>query len=184
MSEPFVIKVSRAIDSAAVLAGSGQQLSDGERRPRPGQAGDDAGREALMQTVAALKAAAAKLNEFFERMVTGHREAIARLSVEIARKILQQKVSDKDYEIESIVTEALKNAPSHEDIVVHLNPEDLGRFQDLKETDTDTVFGGVKFAADGKVGCAECVVETPKGIVESVIEGHLEQVSRVLTKAV
>ena len=182
MSEAFVIKVSRAIDSAAVLAGSGQQLRDGERQQRPGSGGDDAGRESLMQTAAALKAATAKLNEFFERMVTAHREAIARLSVEIARKILVQKVSDKDYEITSIVTEALKNAPSHQDIVVHLNPEDLGRFQDLKET--ETVFAGVKFAADGKVGCAECVVETPKGIVESVIEGHLEQVSRVLTKAV
>ena len=173
MSEAFVIKVSRAIDSAAVLAGSGQQLRDGEKLSRPGPGGEDAGLEALTQTVAALKAAAAKLNEFLERMVTGHREAIARLSVEIARKILVQKVSDKDYEIASIVTEALKNAPSHQDIVVHLNPEDLGRFQDLKET--ETVFAGVKFAADGKVGCAECVVETPKGIVESVIEGHLER---------
>jgi len=183
MPEQLVINLSRAIDSAAV-AGSNRQMRDGERQQTSGPGRDDAGRESLMQTIAALKAAAARLNDFFERMVTGHREAIARLSVEIARKILQQKVSDKDYEIASIVTEALKNAPSHQDIVVHLNPDDLKKLQDLKETQPDTVFGSVKFAADTKVGCAECVVETPKGIVESVIEEHLEQVSRVLTKPV
>ena len=34
------------------------------------------------------------------------------------------------------------------------------------------------------IGAAECVIETPKGKVESLIDEHLEQVARALSKAV
>ncbi len=60
----------------------------------------------------ALERAAKKLQSVYERMVVEHRQAIAKLSIEIARKILSQKVKDGDYQIESIVQEALNNAPA------------------------------------------------------------------------
>ena len=41
---------------------------------------------------------------------------------------------------------------------------------------------GVKFVPDTNVGRAECVVETPKGIVESLIDRHLDQVGSALKK--
>ena len=79
---------------------------------------------------------AIKLNRFYEGLFTEQKEAIAKLSVEIARKILVQKVQDGDYRIEEIVKEALTNAGSHKDIVVHLNPKDFEEYQKLqKEAD-------------------------------------------------
>jgi flagellar biosynthesis/type III secretory pathway protein FliH len=111
-------------------------------------------------------------------MVSAHREAIARLSVEIAAKVLARKVGEKDYEIESIIAEALKSAPTRQDIVVRLNPGDYEAVQEAASA-KDT-FGSIAFVADQSIGRAECVVETPKGTIESMIDGHLEHVCRVL----
>ncbi len=134
------------------------------------------------QAIQALQATAKKLQVVCNRMIVEHRQAIAKLAVEIARKILAQKVQEGDYKIETIVQEALNNSPTRQDIVVRLNPQDLSRLQQI-QGDSGT-FDGVKFVADAGIGPAQCVIETPKGKVESLIEEHLEQVSRALGKAI
>ena len=130
----------------------------------------------------ALDSAAEKLCLVYEKMISEHRQAIAKLSIEIARKILSQKVKDGDYQIESIVQEALNNAPSRQNIVVRLNPQDLAKCQQMQQG--DNTLASVKLVADPTIGAAECIVETPKGKVESLIEGHMEQITRALSKVV
>ena len=124
-----------------------------------------------------------KLNELYDSIFAGQREEIARLSVEIARKILMQKVEDGNYEIESIVKEALKNAPTHEDLVVHLNPQDLAQCQKAQQEGATGPLAGIKFVADSNIGRAECLLETGKGIVKSLIDEHLERIGKALEKA-
>jgi flagellar biosynthesis/type III secretory pathway protein FliH len=136
-----------------------------------------------MQICQALQDAINKVNELQENLFNEHKEQIAKLSVEIARKILVQKVQEKDYEIESIVKEALKNAPTRQDVVVHLNPEDLIQCQKLQQDDTAGTLAGVKFVSDPNIGRAECLLETPKGMIESFINEHLEQIDQALKKA-
>ena len=118
-----------------------------------------------------------------EKMIVEHRQAIAKLAVEIARKILSQKVKEGDYQIESIIQEALNNAPTRQDVVVRLNPQDIARCQQMQQQG-EGVIAGVKLVADSGIGPAQCVIETPKGKVESLIDEHLEQVGRALGKAV
>ena len=130
-----------------------------------------------------LEAVAAKLQLVYERAIVEHRQAIAKLAVEIARKILAQKVKDGEYQIESIIHEALNNSPTRQDIVVRLNPQDFTRCQQMQQQG-EAAFAGIKFVADAGIGPAQCVVETPKGKVESLIDEHLEQVGRALSKAV
>ena len=130
-----------------------------------------------------LQSLAAKLNQFYDEIFTGHKEQIAKLSVEIARKVLMQKIQDGDYEIESIVKETLKNAPVHQDIVVHLNPQDLTVCQKVQADKGDGNLTGVKLVADPNIGRAECVLESSKGIIKSLIEEHLEQIGKALEKA-
>ncbi len=141
-------------------------------------------KEGLVQVCQALQDAANKVNEFQENLFKEHKEEIAKLSVEIARKILVQKVQEGDYEIESIVKEALKNAPTHQDVVVHLNPEDLVQCQKLQRDDATGTLAGIKFVSDPNIGRAECLLETPKGIIESLIDEHLERIGKALEKAV
>lgn len=146
----------------------------------PGQ-DSEAQKTAFLQAYQALNVVVAKLNEFYDKVFVEHKDEIANLSVEIARKVLMQKVENGDYEIESIVKEALESAPTRKDIVVHLNPEDLAQCQKAQQDGTD--LAGIKFVSDSNIGRAECLLESPKGIIESMIEKHLERVCKALQKA-
>ncbi len=143
----------------------------------------EAEKAAYLQTCRILKDLSAKLKEFYDKIFSEHREEIAKLSVEIARKILVQKVQNGDYEIESIVKEALKEVPTHQDTVVHLNPDDLIQFQKAQQEEPDSVLSGIKFISDANVGRAECVLENPKGIIKSLIDKNLEVIGQALEKA-
>lgn len=136
----------------------------------------------LVQALETLETLTSNLQMVYERAIVEHRQGIAKLAVEIARKILAQKAKDGDYEIESVIAEALKNAPTRQDVVVRLNPQDFVNFQQVQQSDKN--FAGIKFTSDPAIGPAQCVVETPKGKIESLIEEHLEQVARVLNKTV
>ena len=142
----------------------------------------EAQKAAFIQANQALKEVVGKLNKFCDSAFSAHKEEIARLSVEIARKILVQKVANGDYEIQSIVKEALETAPSHEDLVVHLNPDDLSQYEKLGQDEAGEDMPGVKFVADSNISQAECLLETPKGTIESVIDQHLDEVGKALMK--
>jgi flagellar biosynthesis/type III secretory pathway protein FliH len=137
----------------------------------------------LNQTCKALDDLAGKLEQLQDEMVQSHREQIARLAVEIARKILVQKVKDKDYEIEAIVQEALANAPTPHGIVVHLNPDDLVACQQLQQNRPDGPFAHIELMANHSVGPAECMLETPKGMIKSLMDEQLEAIALALGKA-
>jgi flagellar biosynthesis/type III secretory pathway protein FliH len=42
--------------------------------------------------------------------------------------------------------------------------------------------GGISFVGDPNIGQAECVLETPKGIIESFINEHIERLGEALKK--
>jgi flagellar biosynthesis/type III secretory pathway protein FliH len=136
----------------------------------------------LSQVCCTLKGVVDKLNQFHNETLAEAKGEIAKLSVEIARKILVQKVQEGDYEIESIIKEALPTAPTHQDVVVHLNPEDLAQCEKALQDDSSGALTGIKLVPDPNIGRAECMLETPKGMVESLIEEHLEQIGKALTK--
>jgi len=167
-------------------ASAGYELNGSEASnvPRVTPSQDlEAQKTAFMQSCRVLNGVVGKLNEFCEKIFAEHREEIARLSVEIARKILMQKVQDGDYEIESIIKEALKNIPTRQDVVVHVNPEDFNRCQKAGQDEPNGILSGIKFVSDPNIGRAECLVESPKGIIRSLIDEHLEQIGKALQKA-
>jgi flagellar biosynthesis/type III secretory pathway protein FliH len=135
------------------------------------------------QACQALNGVIAELNQFCEKLYAGHREEIAGLSVEIARKILIQKVENGDYEIESIIKEALKNVPGSQDLTVHLNPEDIETCQKAQKDGPGNVLAGIKLIPDPNIGRAECLLESPKGIIKLLIDDSLERISKALGKA-
>ena len=192
MHSTVTINLAKPIRSVKILDNYG---GDGESSRQSGVTGavnpgqdkltEDLGiqKSALSQICQILQKLVDELNQLHEKIFAEHREEISKLSVEIARKILMQKVRDGDYEIESIVKEALKNTPTRQDLVVHLNPEDLAQCQKLQQTDASGTLAGIKFVADSNIGRAECLLETPKGVIESAINEKLEIIGKALTKA-
>jgi flagellar biosynthesis/type III secretory pathway protein FliH len=143
----------------------------------------EAQKAAFTQACETLNNVIAKLNQFCDKLYAGRSEEIARLSVEIARKILMQKVENGDYEIESIIKEALKSTPGGQDVVVHLNPEDIETCRKAQQQEPGGVFAGIKLIPDPNIGRAECLLESPKGIVKSLIDDNLERICKALEKA-
>jgi flagellar biosynthesis/type III secretory pathway protein FliH len=177
------------IEGAPHLNGRGTELPHDEQMDSQAGAGQvlvqdsEARKAAFSQVCQALNGVVARFNEFCGKVFAQHKEDIARLSLEIARKILVQKVENGDYEIEAIVKETLTNAPGHQDVVVHLNPQDLAQCQKAQQDEPAGAFCGIKFVSDPNIGRAECLLESPKGIIESVIEQHLERIGKALKKA-
>ncbi len=134
----------------------------------------------LCQTVNGL---AAKLNDLHQQTVAQHRSDIAKLAVEIARKILTHKVNKGEYDIQAIVEEALKRAPTRQNLVVRVNPEDLTTCQQCQQENPGTQFAELDLVADWGIARADCLVETPKGIVKSFVEEHLARIGEALEKA-
>ena len=184
-----VIQLAKPISGVKILTG----FSGGSATATPDAVGElmPSGNESVKVGVAqqhlyqeacrTLEEITGRLNQFCREIFSSHHEAIARLSVEIARKVLRRNVSDGDYEIEAIIKEALKNAPQSTHTVVRLNPQDLTTLQKLQESGQE-IFSGVELAADPAIGRAEYVVENPKGIIKVLIDEHLEHISKALIK--
>jgi flagellar biosynthesis/type III secretory pathway protein FliH len=134
------------------------------------------------QSCQTVDAIAANLGKLYQDTMANNHADIVKLAVEIARKILKHKVSQGDYDIQAIVEESLKRAPTRQNIVIRLHPEDLGPCQRYQQENPGNPFAELVFTADWSVGRGECLVETPKGIVKSFIEEHLEHISEALQK--
>ncbi len=191
MPSTFAINLAKPIESVRILDGyssNAQSSVTDSMNPAANTEQTEliedlkAQRRLFSDTCQTLQGLVVKLNQFYDEIFTGHKEEIAKLSVEIARKILTQKIQDGDYEIETIVKETLKNAPTHQDLVVHLNPEDLADCQKTQQNDNGSTLAGIKFVADANIGRAECVLESPKGVIRSLIDEHLEQIGKTLKK--
>ena len=190
MSGSVTVNLSKPIVSAIILDNYSEGMGAGLSARDSGSSGEqilmqdlEAQKALFSQSCRTLKSVVARLNEFCDKLFSEHKEEIAKLSVEIARKVLMQKVQEGDYEIESIVKEALKSAPERHDVVVHLNAEDFAQCEKAQQNEkTGNSLAGVKFVSDDNIGRAECMVETPKGVIESLIEEHLERIGKALKK--
>jgi len=193
MSQTLTINLNKPIISATVLddyaGGVGSKMSSPGRADSEANTGQipiqdlEAQKAVFLQACQTLNGVITRLNQFCDKMYAEHREEIARLSVEIARKILMQKVENGDYEIESIIKEALKNAPGSQDVIVHLNPEDLEKCQKAQQDGPGGVLAGIKLIPDPNIGRAECLLESPKGIIKSLIDDNLERIGKALGNA-
>ena len=186
MSQTTTIKVENPISSVTLLVDSPvhtKALDKEENTKMTLPESQQAELKTLTDVYQALQDAVNKVNDYQEMLFQKHKEQIAKLSMEISRKVLMQKVREGDYKIESIIKEVLENAPARKDIVVHLNPEDFVQFEKLKQNDTGVSLDGIKFISDPVIGRAECLLETPKGAIESLIEKHLEQIGKALENA-
>ena len=177
-SAPEVGSVDGTNDRAA-----GEQIEAAVRAKRLGALKDiEARQDRLAQLCKTVNDIVGNLNRLYEETLAAHRSDIAKLSVEIARRILMYKTSQGDHDMRAIVEEALKRAPTRQNITVRVNPEDFSACQQLQKEYPDSPLAELDIVADWSIARADCLVETPKGIVKSFVEDHLERISEALVK--
>ncbi|MBN1506857.1 MAG: hypothetical protein JW955_08425 [Sedimentisphaerales bacterium] len=187
MPETLTIHLARPITAVCMTDAPGPSArapaSEPEIRHSPCETRNAPDRSAeLAQLCGLVKSLADNLGRLYEEAVANHRREIARLAVEISRRILAQRVANGDYEVQAVIEEALKRAPTHQNVVVRVNPQDLPPCQKLQQDDADGPFSGLQFVADRSIARADCLVETPKGIVQSFVEQHLDRIGEALVK--
>lgn len=167
-----------ALDEGRPVPGVDTSVVTAQQRPALDESrGQQAHLATLCQIVGKV---AEELGRLQEETLRHNRNEIAKLAVEIARKLTMYQVERGDYDLRAIVEEALSRAPTRQNIVIHVNPEDLPRCQQLQKDNADGPFGELEFTADWSVARAECLVETPKGIVKSFVEERLERIGEAL----
>jgi flagellar biosynthesis/type III secretory pathway protein FliH len=192
MSETITIEFERLIESVELADGAGGAMSApqavepgssvvGTDANVSGSPGENLQKQDLVDVFQALDSAAKELKHIQQNIIREHKEQIAKLAVEIARKVLMQEINEGDYEIEAIIQEALNNVPTMQNVVVHLNPEDFAQCQISEAENEEEKFKDIKLIPDPNIGKAECLVETPKGMIESVIDEHLESIAKAFT---
>jgi len=129
--------------------------------------------ESIVETLSTMQ------SELFRR----HRDDIINLAVEISRRILTHRIEQDDYKIQDVIKQALDDAPTQKDIVIRLNPKDYAQIEQLTKSPEKDFAKGATFVADASIAPAHCLLETPKRIVESFIDGHLDRISEALKKA-
>jgi len=175
MSQTITIQLERPIKSANLFGSSSCSTEAGSI-----SAESTSDNKSMMQLCQVLQNAANKANEFQEILRKGHKKQIAKLSVEIARKILLKEIKNGNYDIEAIVNEALNSAATRKDLVVYLNPEDFARVQNIQQDGGS--LSGVTFMEDGNIGKAECRLESAKGRIASLIDEQLIRIEEALNK--
>jgi len=187
MPETLRIHLAGPIATARLVDGPGAssrvQPSECQiRNPKSEIRNSESQSQELSQLCALVGNLADKLSTVHEQTLANYRSDIAALAVEIARKALAQRVAGGDYDIQTVVDEALKRAPTQQNIVVRVNPEDLPQCQKLQQDNPDGRWAALEFVADWSIARADCLVETPKGIVKSFVEQHLERIGEALTR--
>lgn len=137
----------------------------------------------LAELGAVMEAINSKLSDSYEKFINGHNEEIAKLSVEIARRILASKIDQNDYRIEGVIKQTLSEMPNQNDIEIHLNPLDLEILRQLIDDDAQHPLALHTMVADLNIGKAECEIIGPRGKVRSMINQKLEHIEELLKKA-
>ena len=164
-------------EQAARLA----ELQRAQARLAEEQRATQAQRAGLASACQALTAASQQVEAFRAELLAEAEGQLLSLAVEIARKVLMQEIQAERYQIDPIVAEALRRVPTHGGVVVHLNPGDCAHCQAALKHEGDPQ--QVRFVADVNVQPGECLLETPEGIVESSVDGHLAAIAEGLGKA-
>jgi flagellar assembly protein FliH len=175
----LTVNITGNINSVGMVDDSAG-VSTPEGSPGQEAASREAQNENVNRLCTALSQSAENLQNFQEELFSSHRDQIIRLSIEIAKKILIKDTQERNYDIEKILGDALKTVPSQQDVVVRLNPTDLQEYQQITSDSDGNAIANIQFTADPGIGLAECVVETNKGMVEYLIEEHLDQISKAL----
>ncbi len=136
---------------------------------------------ALAGAKQALLSAIKQTDGLRQSIVASAEQEIVQLAIDVARKVLMQEIQAQRYEIDPIVQAALGQVSSdRQEVIVHLNPDDLKRCTQAGQCENDDSGSPVSFVADPTVRPAECLLKTPHGIVKSVVDEHLDEIAAAL----
>lgn len=143
------------------------------------------GREEARGELAGVSAALAKAlletAELKGKLMQEAEEDLLKLSVAIARKVMQRELAADPRVLAGLVRGALEAANASDEIVVRLNADqyplvaECREFQELAAGERSITFKG-----DPALPAAGCLVETVRGVIDAGLDAQLDEILRRL----
>lgn len=136
----------------------------------------------LANVFKSLRDGVAALNDLRSRVVKESEEDLLKLAVMIARKVIQQEITQSPRVLSRIVAAAVSECSDRDRVVIHLNPNDYA----VVAADRQVFLGAlgeegqISLISDDAIGPGGCLVETATGTVDARIEAQLDELYRAL----
>jgi flagellar assembly protein FliH len=147
------------------------------------EAGEAQAKNAWQVRMSQLEVRAEEMEREHEQFFVSAEPELARLSVEIARKILKQEIAQSPEAVLKIVRSAIHRVKEKE-VRILVNPADLEAVRHERDSFQGIADGvtGIEIVSDRRVGQGGCVLETPGGSIDARIETQLTHISEVIDK--
>lgn len=120
-----------------------------------------------------------------EQLLKDSEQAVVKLAVKVAEKIIGQQLLLSPESIVDIVREGLRSLRSDKSVLIKINPihvdtlrHSIARVQDLLGPDSH-----IRFVPDARVSPGGCTIESELGIIDAQIETQLRCLEEALLRA-
>jgi type III secretion protein L len=119
-----------------------------------------------------------------DRLLKTSEQAMVRLAVRVAEKIIGEHLRSSPDLIVSIVREALKSVRSEKGITIRVHPDDVEILRQSIHRLQDLLSGcHIKVIGSGAVASGGCIVESELGVVDAQLETQLKCLEEALLRA-
>jgi type III secretion protein L len=120
-----------------------------------------------------------------DRLLKDSEQALVRLAVRIAEKIIGGHLQSAPDAVVEIVREALKSIRSEKNLVIQVNPEHVETLRQSIHRLHDLLGSGcqVKVVANAAISPGGCIVESELGVIDAQLETQLKCLEEALLRA-
>jgi len=140
--------------------------------------------EDLTGICSALTGAISIVSRLRERIIKESEEELLKLAFMVAKKIIRQEIKHDRQILTQLVSEALREFPEQQDIVICLHPEDYKVISSNKELFLAGIGDErqITLKPDEATTLGGCVVESSSGVIDARIEAQLDEIYRGLVE--
>lgn len=139
-------------------------------------------RERIQTTLPAIASIATALEREFDQWRMHWETQAIQVAVGIAEKLIHQTLEVRVETAAGMIAEALKLAAGHQQLRIHLHPDDLRQLGDQAASVVRSLTSGADatLTADVDVGRGGCRIETRHGEIDARVETMLERIAEEL----
>ena len=130
----------------------------------------------------ALRGGVSEIFDLRRRLLRDSEEDLLKLSILVARKIVQQEIAQDRGILAKVVASAIDGISERDDIVVRLNPEDYKQVTTHKQHYLNNLNAErpINLKPDEAVSFGSCIIETVMGEIDARLETQLEEIYKRL----
>lgn len=136
----------------------------------------------LLSVFTSLRTAAEDLHVMREKVLRESEDELIKLIMMVARKLIQREVAQDGKILPSVVKAAIEGISSHDEIVIHLHPDDYFRVTTSREDyfRQELITDKMQLKADPEISPGSCRVATEMGTIDASFDSQLDEIFRRL----